>query len=437
VHSNFATTEAELKVLYISQYYPPEIAAPSARVSELSQHWVKRGHDVTVLTGFPNHPDGVLRPEYRRRLWRMVFREQMHGVDVVRSWLLPLSTRKSFARILNCVSFFLSSSLTGTFLARPDVIIASSPQLLVGLTGWWLSRAHRVPFIFEVRDLWPESLVAVGLGNTRSAMYRSLEKIAAFLYRRADHVVVVTPAFRERLIAQWRVAPEKISVVPNGVETAMFSPRPADSVLRQQIGAQIGAKDKFVVSFIGTLGLAHGLDTLVAAAEKLQQKEPSVLFVVIGEGADRERIVDMAQAKGLTNIRFVPQQSRERIPAYIAASDACLALLKKSEVFETVIPTKMLEFMSCGRPVILGVSGQAREILKQSQAGIAIEPCDSDALCDAILKLRDDADLRQQLARNGREYIVQNFSREHTASAYLEILREVVGAAQVGEPAAA
>src|SRR4051812_33220049 len=167
--SNFAITEAALKILYISQYYPPEIAAPAVRVSELSRHWAAAGHDVTVLTGFPNHPTGIIHPDYRSKMRRFLFCERMENVKVVRTWLWPKPNRKALGRILSFASFAISSAASGLFLDRPDVVIATSPQLLVGLTGWWLARAKRVPFIFEVRDLWPESLSAVGLGNDQSS----------------------------------------------------------------------------------------------------------------------------------------------------------------------------------------------------------------------------------------------------------------------------
>lgn len=431
--SNSAITEVALKILYISQYYPPEMGAPAARVSELSEYWAKQGHDVTVLTGFPNHPDGVVRPEYRRHFRRMIFRQKVHSVNVVRTWLCPLPNRKPYERIVNYGSFFASAAITGSFLDRPDVVIASSPQLLVGLAGWWIARLKRVPFVFEVRDLWPESLAAVGVGKSNSMIYRVLGKIAEFLYRKADLTVVVTPAFREHLIEQWRVPPANISVIPNGVESDLFSPRNTAFDLREKLQA----RGKFIASFIGTLGLAHGLETLISAAEKLQSLAPEVLFLLVGDGADRERIVNIAKTNRLTNFRVVPQQPREKIPEYIAASDVCLVLLRRSKVFETVIPTKMLECMSCARPVILGVEGQAREIIERSRAGICIPPEDPLALCDAILKLRNDDGLRQTLGRNGRAYILENFSREDTAMEYLRILSEVVAGGIVTETAAA
>lgn len=408
------------------------MGAPAARVSELSRHWVQSGHQVTVLTGFPNHPDGIIRPEYRAGFRRMVCRESIDGVNIVRSWLLPFPNRKSYERMLNYSSFCVSAAATGSFLERPDVVIATSPQLLVGLSGWWVAKLNRVPFILEVRDLWPESLTAVGVGNSDSLLHRALGRIAAFLYRHADHIIVVTPAFQEHLIRRWHVLAEKISVAQNGVETRLFSPRNS-SVLRKSLGVE----EQFVVSYIGTLGMAHGLDTMISAAEKLQDAAPNVRFLLVGEGADRERILAMAQSKQLHNLRVVAQQPREKIPDYISASDACLVLLKKSEVFETVIPTKMLEFMSCARPVILGVNGQARQILERAKAGIYVEPENPSALCEAILKLQQQDFLRESLGRNGRDYIVNNLSRESTAAEYLDVLFRLVGKAGHSQNSAA
>ena len=408
------------------------MGAPAARVSELSRHWTAAGHDVTVLTGFPNHPDGILRPEYRKHFRQLIFRERADGVNIIRSWLLPFPNRKAYERMLNYGSFCLSAGITGSCLPRPDAVVATSPQLLVGLSGWWVAKMKGVPFILEVRDLWPESLAAVGAGNPDSRLYRTLHKIAGFLYRQASHIVVVTPAFREHLIQQWRVPPEKISVVQNGVETKLFFP-----TLNAEIRKELAIENKFVVSYIGTLGTAHGLQTMLEAAERLQASAPEVLFMLVGDGADRDRIKAIAKAKKLTNVSFVPQQSRARIPLYIAASDVCLVLLKKSSVFDTVIPTKMLEFMSCGKPVILGANGQAREILEGSRGGLCIGPENATALCEAIEKLRSQQYLRDSLGQNGREYIVQNLARDRTASDYLNVLQGILaGPANVQKAAA-
>ena len=202
-----------MKILYISQYFPPEMGAPAARAVELSRHWARAGHEVTVLTGFPNHPTGVVAAEYREKFRRMVIREQLDGINVVRTWLLPFPNRRAYERILNYTSFCFSAGATGLFLPRPDVVIATSPQLLVGLSGWWVAGWKRVPFVFEVRDLWPESLAAVGVSDGDSLLHRTLGTVAGFLYNRSDRVVVVTPAFEDYLVQHWRVPREKISVI--------------------------------------------------------------------------------------------------------------------------------------------------------------------------------------------------------------------------------
>ena len=410
-----------MKILYVSQYFPPEMGAPAARASELSRHWANMGHDVTVLTGFPNHPTGVVPREYAAKFRRLVVREEISAVNVVRTWLLPFPNRKAYERILNYSSFCLSAASTGLLVSRPDVVIASSPQLLVGLSGLWLARCKRVPFVFEVRDLWPESLAAVGAGDGDSMLHRTLAKIAGFLYRNCDRLVVVTPAFEDHLIKYWDLPRNKISVIENGVETDLFTP-----VLKTDLRKRWDAEKKFVVSYIGTMGMAHGLETVITAAAKLRDTNPEILFLLVGEGAEKERIVALAKERSLNNLQFVDQQPREEIPAYIAASDACLVPLKKTDVFKTVIPTKMLEFMSCARPVILGVAGQARTILEEARGGISIEPEDPQALADAICYLAANRDHARILGENGREYIVRKFSRRQTAEKYIRMLKRLL-----------
>jgi colanic acid biosynthesis glycosyl transferase WcaI len=415
-----------MKILYVSQYFPPEMGAPAARAVELSRHWAAAGHEVTVLTGFPNHPTGVVPPEYRDKFRRLVAREQTDGINVVRTWLLPFPNRKAYERMLNYSSFCASAATTGLFLSRPDVVIATSPQLLVGLSGWWLARWKRVPFVFEVRDLWPESLAAVGMGDANSPLHRALAKVAGFLYGHSDLVAVVTPAFEDYLVEHWRVPREKIAVIENGVETELFTPQSstgkADTTLRRELNAE----GKFVVSYIGTMGMAHGLETIIAAASLLRDTNPEIVFLMVGEGAEKEHIIALARQRGLNNLRFVDQQAREKIPAYIRASDACLVLLKKTDLFKTVIPTKMLEFMSCARPVILGVDGQARLILEESRGGLVIEPENSDALVNAIRFLEANRERARELGENGREYVVRKFSRGQSAEKYIRVLERLL-----------
>jgi len=410
-----------VNLLYISQYFPPEMGAPSARGSELARHWAHAGHQVSVLTGFPNHPTGVVPAEWRSRLRRLTYHEKVGHVDVYRTWLWPLPNRKAHERMRNYASFCLSAALRGMTIPRPDVIIASSPQLLVGLSGWWLAFTRQIPFVFEVRDLWPESLAAVGVGGENSLLHHGLRAIAGFLYRRADRIVVVTSAFKDHLIHRWRVPAQKIDIVENGVETDLFAP---DSVAAAGRRKELNAESRFLVCYIGTMGMAHGLEALLDAAASLQSTAPHVLFLLVGEGSEKERIKSLAQSRGLANVLFLDQQPREKIPSFISASDLCLVLLKKTDVFKTVIPTKMLEFMSCARPVILGVEGQARQILEDAGAGLAIEPENADALAAAIMQLDHNRELAKTLGEQGRAYILQNFSRASTAEKYITVLRD-------------
>lgn len=410
-----------MNLLYISQYFPPEMGAPSARGSELARHWARAGHQVSVLTGFPNHPTGVVPAEWRSRLRRLTYHEKVGHVDVYRTWLWPLPNGKAHERMRNYASFCLSAALRGMTMPRPDVIIASSPQLLVGLSGWWLAFTRQIPFVFEVRDLWPESLAAVGVGGENSLLHDALAAIAGFLYRSADRIVVVTPAFKDYLIHRWRVPAAKIEVVENGVETDLFAP---DSVAAAGRRKELNAESRFLVCYIGTMGMAHGLEALLDAAASLQSKAPHVLFLLVGEGSEKERIKSVVQCRGLANVQFLDQQPREKIPSFISASDLCLVLLKKSDVFKTVIPTKMLEFMSCARPVILGVEGQARQILEDAGAGLAIEPENADALAAAITQLDHNREQAKTLGEQGRAYILQNFSRASTAEKYITVLRD-------------
>jgi colanic acid biosynthesis glycosyl transferase WcaI len=399
------------------------MGAPAARADELSRHWARMGHHITILTGFPNHPTGVVPPEWRSRLRHLRYSEEVNGVHVDRTWLWPLPNRKAQERILNYSSFCISAAITGLFLKKPDFVIATSPQLLCALAGWWIARWKRVPFIFEVRDLWPESLSAVGAGGENTLLHRVLRGIAGFLYRKADSIVVVTPAFKEYLVENWSISADKISVVENGVETDLFRPDP----VALQIRRELKLEDRFLVCYIGTIGMAHGLETLVDVAEKLQETLPQASFLVIGEGAEKQNIIRLAQTHHLSNVQFLDQQPRERIPAFVSASDVCLVLLKRKDLFKTVIPTKLLEYMACGCPVIVAVDGQSRHIVEEADAGLFVEPENANSLAKAICELFENHARRNEMGANGRQYIVARFSREQTARKYISVLEALRG----------
>ena len=408
-----------MHILYVSQYFPPEMGAPGARVYELSREWVRDGHRVTVLTGFPNHPAGRVPEQYRRLLRRGTARERIEGIDVVRTWLYPAPNRFPIERIVNYASFFASAGLRGLWLTRPDVVIGTSPQLLVGLAAWLLARRFRRPYVFEVRDLWPESLPASGISHVGSPLYRVLDRMAGFLYRSADLVVPVAEPFRAVIASHAPGA--RMVVIENGVDTTLFRPQPDVPRIREKLGLH----GRFVVSYIGTIGAAHGLDTILRAAALLKHRISSLLFLLVGEGAEREKLEAGARALGLTNVRFVGQRPRGEIPEYIAASDVCLVLLRRSALFELVLPSKMLEFMASARPVIVGVGGLTRSLVEESGGGICVTPEDHGELAEAVCRFHAEPDLGPRLGGNGRRFVLERFTREAKARAYLAALHEL------------
>jgi glycosyltransferase involved in cell wall biosynthesis len=376
----------------------------------------------------------VLHPEYKRRWWKGLAREEREGVKVTRTWLYPAANRGLWGRAANYASFAVSAALVGPWIApRGGVVIATSPQLLVGLAGWIAARLGGARYVFEVRDLWPQSLEAVGQTSRGSLLYRVLDRVAGFLYRRADRIVVDGEA-KQRELAALGVPLEKVSVVRNGVaeDFALDPDSEAFRRARERVRAELGITDQFIVMYAGTLGMAHGLGTVLDAAERLGE-HCDICFVLIGTGAGREVLVARSQPAGAPrlepgykNVRFLGKLPRPAIPAYLAAADLCLVPLRRSEVFKTAIPSKMFEAMAAAKPVILGVEGEAKEILEDAQAGLAVPPEDPEALASAILRLKQDAALARELGANGRRAALEKYSRRKQAAAYIELLGRLV-----------
>jgi colanic acid biosynthesis glycosyl transferase WcaI len=415
-----------VNILYLSQYFPPELCAPAVRVDEFTREWARKGHAVRVLTGFPNHPEGVLHPGYRRAWMRGFHREVRERVGVCRTWLLPAANRGFCGRMANYTSFALSASVTGPLVApRRGVVIATSPQILVGAAGYWVARSRCLPFVFEVRDLWPQSIEAVGAAGKHSLLYRGLDRLARFLYSHADRIVLDGEAKRSHLIAAG-VPAEKTGVIRNGVDPdfCLAPDSAAARAAREAVRRQLGLAGRFLVAYIGTLGMAHGLERILLAAERLRDFR-EIAFLLVGEGAERDRLREKARALRLGNVLFLGKQPREAIPAFLSAADVCLVPLRKREVFKTAIPSKMFEAMAAAKPVILGVEGEARDILTAAGAGIAVPPEDPGAFTEAVLRLYRNEHLARDLGECGRRAVVAKYSRRTQAAAYLDLLREL------------
>jgi glycosyltransferase involved in cell wall biosynthesis len=407
-----------MRILFVSQYFPPEPGAPAARVSELTRAWAKAGHEVTVLTAMPNHPTGVVPPEYRGRA---IVREKVDGVEVVRTPIYATANEGKVKRSIGYASFATSATLWGQLHAKHvDVVIATSPQLLVGAAGRAIALLRRAPFVFEVRDLWPESVVAVGALPAEHPVVRALEVAEMHLYRAADAIVLVTDAFRTRLIERG-VDATKLHVVKNGVDLARFSPASRDTPLRKQLGFG----DRFVAAYVGTHGMAHALDAVVDVAKR----SGDVRFLFVGEGAERARIEKRAKDEGVANAVFLGSLPRERMNEVYATADVCLVTLRKTDLFTTVIPSKIFEIAAMGRPILLSVDGEAREIVERSGGGEFVPPEDVGAMVDAIRRLTQDPDRAAEMGRRGRAFVMREFDRNVLAADYLTILEGVVARA--------
>lgn len=397
-----------MRILALSHYYPPEVNAPASRLSEHARVWRDAGHEVTVVTCAPNHPAGTLYPGYRNRLWQ---EETIDGVRVIRVWTW-LAPNEGFARrIANYVSYMLSVFVWMWRFPTADVVMSTSPQFFCGLSGWLLKRRRRA-WVLEIRDLWPESIVTVG-AMKRGAAIRLLEAIEAFAYRHADLVVSVTEGFVPHIRARRPKGP--IAVIKNGVDLSHFT---ADPAAADAFRAEHGLTGKFVASYIGTHGMAHGLDTVIAAAERLRRRD-DIAILMVGGGAERERLRAIRDERGLTNLVMIGQMPKAAMPAIWGASDAALVLLKRVDTFKTVIPSKMFEAMALGVPMVLGVEGEAKALMDQGGAGIAITPEDDVELAAAIEKLADDRALGQRIGASAQTYVRANFDRETLARDYL------------------
>lgn len=392
------------------------MGAPAARVYELSRAWADLGHDVTVLTGFPNHPTGVIPPEYQGQYFR---RETVDGIKVVRAPIYAAANKGLLKRCLNYASFGASASLVGPLVtSRPDVLIATSPQFLCAVAGRLLSWSKRVPFVFEVRDLWPRSIVAVGAMKADSPAVKALELIEHALYKSADRIVAVTESFVDDISATG-VPREKISVVTNGVDLNLFAP--AD-----RIAARAGLNlpsDRFLATYVGTHGMAHGLDLILDAAVKLKDKP--ITFLLVGEGAEKAALKKRAAAEGITNVQFWDQRPRTEVAQIIAASDLCLVLLRDKGLFRGVIPSKIFEFMGAARPILTTVDGESRAIIKAAGAGVFSPPGDVEAFVKALNGLMARGSL-DEMGTSGRRYVEAHYSRPALAKKYLDVLSSVV-----------
>ncbi len=407
-------------ILFITPYYPPETAAPAIRIGETAARLVQRGYQVTVLTTVPNYPTGIVLAEYRGRLIQQEVRD---GVKVIRAWSYTSPNKGFLRRIIAQLSFAcLAPVFGGKAIGLPDIIIVESPPLFDAIAARIIAWFKRCPFIFLVSDLWPESAVQLGMLRNR-LLIRLAERLEWSTYQKASLIWVVTEGIRQNLLQRGLPA-ERIFLLTNGVDTNKFQP-----MNKSQARAELGWDEYFTILYAGTHGLAHGLETVLDAAEQLKNY-PAIRFVLVGDGAAKASLVEEAQQRELFNITFLDPQPHDRMRLVIAGADVCLVPLRKLPLFEGALPSKSYEVMACARPIILAVAGEARKLIEQEAgAAIAIEPENATALVQSILYLFTDPEEAERLGQRGRIFVEARFDRDQLTSTLETHLREMCGEA--------
>ncbi len=387
----------------------------------MARQWVEDGYQVTVITGAPSVPDGVVYPGYKNRIYQ---RENIDNINVIRVVTYLAPNKGTFRRILNYISFMLTAWIAGLCVSKPDIVIATSPQFFCGWAGILVSKLRRRPFILEIRDIWPESIVAVG-AMTNQRIIHFLEWLERWMYRLAHHIVAVGEGYREQLLAKG-VDAQKITVIPNGINADEYIPQKSGGELRRRYGLN----GEFVCAYLGTIGMAAKLEIVLDAARRLKDNcIPHIKFMLIGDGAERERLQRQAAEEGLENVIFTGRQDKRLIPEFLASVDACLVHLKKTDLFKSVLPSKIFEAAAMQKPIIMGVEGCAADLIRRSGAGICIEPENHAALCDAVLSLSSNPDLARQYGQQGRSYILSHFDRKILSRQYEKLIENLVNEA--------
>lgn len=406
-----------MRILFLSDNFPPEGNAPATRLYEHATRWVRAGHEVTVITCAPNFPEGRLFPGYRNA-WRQV--EWLDGIRVVRVKTYITANEGFLKRTLDYLSFMLMATVMSVFERRPDVVVATSPQFFCALAGWMVGVLKWRPFVFELRDLWSASIVAVGMMR-KNWIIRVLEQMELFLYWRADAVVAVTRRSRRELIARG-VPAGKVHVVMNGVDLERYAPRERDQALARELGLE----GKFVAGYMGTHGMAHALPKVLEAAERLRHRE-DVAFFFAGSGAERARVEQLVAERGLRNVRLIPRQPKEAMPALWSLCDLAIVPLRDTPVFATVIPSKIFESMGMGVPILMSLpEGEATAIVRRTACGVCVPPEDPQAMAAAIARLAD-APSEAAALRQAALAAAPGFSREALAARMLALLQQVAG----------
>lgn len=400
-----------MRILFLSHYFPPEVNAPATRTYEHCKEWVKSGHEVTVISCVPHHPMGSAYPGYKNRFYQV---EEKDGIRAIKVWTYITANEGFVKRTWNYIFYMKMVILVAPFIGKADVVISTSPQFFNGLAGYFVSRLKRTPWILEIRDLWPESILTVGAIKNKTII-KILEYLEMFAYRKADLIVPVTDAFKTYMVGKG-IDERKIQVITNGVNLDFYRPAEKNKALAEELGVS----RKFVAAYVGTHGMAHHLETILEAAQ--QCDDPDIVFLLVGDGAERERLLRAKEEMGLDNVVMVQQLPKEKMPALWSITNVSLVLLKKSDLFKSVIPSKIFESMAMQCPIILGVAGEVKRIIEQAESGVCIVPESATELLKAVSRLQKDSQLAVQMGERGRKYVAGHYDRAVLAKRFEELI---------------
>lgn len=407
-----------MKILFLSDNFPPEVNASASRVYERACYWIKDGHSLSVITSAPNFPLGKVYKGYKNK-W--LHNEEMKGIHVVRVKTFMAPNKGVFLRTLDFISYMVMGIIVGIFQPKPDVIIATSPQFFTALGGWILSRIKRVPFVFEISDLWPESIKGLGLIKN-CYVYKILEKIELFLYKHSSVIIAQTNAFKNNLVSRG-IDSNKIKVILNGVDTNIYKPF---SNKNQKIVREYHLEEKFVIGYLGTLGMAHNLKNIIDMAKHIEEYSKNIVFLFIGEGAEKENIIQHAQSIRSKNTLFLPMQPKSEIQNWWSICDVALITLKNIEIFKTVIPSKIFEATGMGLPIMLvAPDGEASQFLHEEKFGVHILPEDIESFTRQAIDLSQNESRRSTLSHASLK-VAKIYSRERQAKEFINYVMEKI-----------
>jgi glycosyltransferase involved in cell wall biosynthesis len=406
-----------MNIAVYSHYFHPEIGAPSARIYDLSRQWINNGNSVQVITCFPNHPGGRLYTGYTKARYMY---ESIDGIDVHRHWTYITRNEGVMKRTLGHLSFLpFALYISNRKIQNPDVVVGTSPTLFAAQAASSTGGRRRVPFVMEIRDLWPAIFVELGVLKNKK-LIRTLERWEMNLYGKATTIVTVTEAFRQNLIERG-ISSEKVITIPNGADVEFWSPSEAMSDLRDKLNLD----GKFVVLYIGAHGISHALIKIIDCAEILKT-EKNISFLFVGEGAEKRHLIEYAQTKGLNNIQFLDPVKKNEVKEYYELADVCLVPLRDIPLFDNFIPSKMFEIMAMEKPIIGSVRGESADILKKSEGALVVEPENSIQISDAIDTLYKNPLMGPEMGKKGREFVKRYYSRAVLSKKYLKVLSDSI-----------